>query len=153
MTATIFMICDLPATGYGLSDRSLAKLESQSLQIFAISVIKNNGIITKENIQTINITYSNILEEEKSVKSWIPVQFIIKQLNNTLEKLEKLNIVKFARTNNEATQMANGLSSSISIANRNLKDNIKKKKVRIHTSDLFYYILTFPQTYLLQYHQ
>jgi hypothetical protein len=130
--ATVFTLCSLPNDkGFGFGSSSLAAISSQVLQVFAVAVIINEGVLKKEELRRLLKEFSPVIAKKKDVKEWLPLKCLMQKLEESLDKKGQLDVIEFSLDHNVAA-VAKGLSSSVSTANTFIKKNIKKKFISLY---------------------
>ncbi|KAG1150034.1 hypothetical protein G6F37_011077 [Rhizopus arrhizus] len=127
--ATVFTLCSLPNDkGFGFGSSSLAAISSQVLQVFAVAVIINEGVLKKEELRRLLKEFSPVIAKKKNVKEWLPLKCLMQELEESLEKKGQLDVIEFSLDHNVAA-VAKGLSSSVSTANTFIKKISKRSSL------------------------
>ncbi|CEG74857.1 hypothetical protein RMATCC62417_09993 [Rhizopus microsporus] len=126
--ATLFTLYSLTSDqGFGFGSSSLAGISSHVLQEFAVVVIINDGALKKEEYRGLLMEISSIIAKKKDVKDWLPLKYMMQNLEECLAKDGQVNVIQFSLNHNMAA-VAKGLSSSIST----VSDSIKKKFISLY---------------------
>ncbi|RCI01078.1 hypothetical protein CU097_013855 [Rhizopus azygosporus] len=113
--------------GFGFGSSSLAAVSSRVLQEFAVVVIINDGALKKEEYRGLLMEISPIIAKKKDVKEWLPLKYMMQNLEECLTKDEQVDVIQFSLDHNVAA-VAKELSSSIST----VSDSIKKKFISLY---------------------
>ncbi|CEP08307.1 hypothetical protein [Parasitella parasitica] len=122
MPATVFTLCDLPHSKYGVSDTAATKIASRFLNVMSAQLLRGKTSAGHQQLNDVLSIYNAHTKKESS-QQWKILNKFVQELNSALQNNNgTVNILDFGKRH--ASPLTEMINSCLATANAQIKENV-----------------------------